>query len=192
MQENSFTTSVYRYNPNANAVIIGFTICFFWFFYSLFHQEMGTVLLVGPALLFAAGFLILTRNPKYKLRTWDKRLLTLQPAGISFGEEDFPVAELEVVAVYLDSFQHFEYREVSGQRRGNYVRADGDQNKLSFRSKGVVYDFTFFLKDYPQFRLLKAILAGWQSTGVNVALKQTFEDDFMLHEMNYYHTSPKN
>ena len=192
MQENGITTTVYRYNPNANAVIIGYAVCFFWFFYSLFHREMGTVLLLGPALLLVAAFLIFTRNPKYRLRTWDKRLLILQPTGISFGEEDFPVAGLEIIAVYLDSFQNFEYREVSGQARGNYVRTDGDENKLSFRSKGVVYDFTFYLKDYNQFRLLKTILAGWQTAGVNVALKQTFADDFMLNEMNYYRASPRN
>ena len=192
MQENSLTTTVYRYNPNANAVIIGYAVCFFWFFYSLFHREMGTVLLLGPALLLCAGFLIFTRNPKYRLRTWDKRLLTLQSTGISFGGEDFPVAGLEVVSVYLDAFQNFEYREVSGQRRGYYVRADGDQNKLSFRSGGTVYYFTFYLKDYPQFCLLKTILAGWQAAGVNVALKQTFEDGFMLHEMKYYETNALN
>jgi hypothetical protein len=158
----------------------------------MFHREMGTVLLLGPALLLVAAFLILTRNPKYRLRTWDKRLLTLQPTGISFGGENFPVEQVEAVAIYLDSFQDFEYREVSGQRQGYYVRADGDQNKLSFRSGGVVYDFTFFLKDYSQFLLVKAILAEWQTAGVNVAQKQTFADEFMLHEINYYRTPPGN
>ena len=48
--------------------------------------------------------------------------------------------------------------------------------------------FAFFLKDNPQFRLLKEILAGWQTAHVNIALKQTFDDDFMLNEMDYYQT----
>lgn len=34
--------------------------------------------------------------------------------------------------------------------------------------------------------------AGWQTAGVNVSLKQTFADDFILHEMNYYMTNAIN
>lgn len=55
-----------------------------------------------------------------------------------FGGEDFPDAELEVVAVNLGSFQDLKYRELSGQRQGYYLRTDDDQNKLSFRSKEIV------------------------------------------------------
>ena len=35
-------------------------------------------------------------------------------------------------------------------------------------------------------------VAGWQTAGVNVALKQTFADDFILHEMNYCRTNAIN
>ena len=36
--------------------------------------------------------------------------------------------------------------------------------------------------------MFSAVINDWLAAGVNVALKQVFEDDFIIGEMAHYHT----
>jgi hypothetical protein len=66
--------------------------------------------------------------------------------------------------------------------------ADGDNNKISFRHNGEVEDFTFYLANYEQFAIFQAVMYDWSAAGVNVVLKQIYDEDYIRSEMAYYNT----
>lgn len=120
---------------------------------------------------------------------WNEKKLIFSSEAIDFGESHYPVSEMETAAVYLDSFDGFAFRGVSVGRTlmGNQM-ADGDNNKISFRHNGEVQDFTFYLANYEQFAILQAVINDWSAAGVNVVLKQTYDDDFIRTEKEYFST----
>ncbi len=188
--ENTVTTHIYRYNPYATWIIAIYAICFFWFFFSLSSLGSGEIYIIGAALIAVPLFFRFTNQAKFKIRTWDERELVFSSTGIKFGTENYPVDEMESAAVYLESFNGFEYRERGPTEKiGDvYVKATGDKNAISFRHNDEVTDFTFYLASYAQFCLFRAVMNDWTERGVNVVLKQPFDDDFIVGEMEYYKT----
>jgi hypothetical protein len=128
------------------------------------------------------------------MQVWDERKLIFSSDAIDFGEDHYPIAELETAAVYLDSFDGFEYRTLGqpgvGGSQGQVVerRADGDENKISFRHDGKIEDFTFYLADYAHYAAFRGVISDWAEAGVNVVVKQMFDDEFIIREMRYFNT----
>jgi hypothetical protein len=48
--------------------------------------------------------------------------------------------------------------------------------------------YTFFLADFAQFCAVRNVLNDWINRGMTVVVRQGFEDDFIIGEMNYYGT----
>jgi len=129
------------------------------------------------------------------LRGWDKRTLIFSSEMISFGEDLYAVNELETAAVYLESFDGFKYRRFKnpGLNYGGRILvqsiADGDNNKISFRHGGEIEDFTFYLANFAQYAQFQAVINDWSAAGVNVVVKQVFDDEFIMGEMSYFNTA---
>jgi hypothetical protein len=193
MKNNYVAALVYKFNPKAIWVIVVYCICAIWFLFSLFSLSTAEIGIIGGILFL---FPVLVRNgfiPAFKLRTWDERKLIFSTEGIEFGDDIYPLKSLETAAFFLDSLNGFEYRVFApprslDQSQYSYNKADGDESKISFRYKGEVTDFTFCLENYADYCACKAVAMDWASQGVNVVLKQSFSDDFILNEMEYYKT----
>jgi hypothetical protein len=170
-------------------------------------------IILASAITLMLGFYLLFVNPQYlwlglpvvlviiiiryadsspfKTRIVEENRLTFSTGGIDYGQVHYAASELESVAIYLYAFENFEYRDgfVAGGRENYvYVKAEGDQNKISFRAQGTVLDFDFYLDSYAQFYILRRVINDWRAAEINVVLKQPFDDDFIIQEMNYYHT----
>ena len=122
----------------------------------------------------------------------DERSLIFSGRGIQFGLEHYPVKDIEAAAVFMESFTGFEYRlfggaaKIAGENTGQISKVI--PNKISFRYKGEIIDFTFCLTSYAQFCMFRAVINDWLAAGVNVVLRQAFNDEFIMGEMTYYHT----
>ena len=190
MNNDSVTVLVFKYSLSAIFGLILISLFILIFFFFLLFYAPGYLWLCLPV----AFIVIYIRNAKkvpFKTRVVDENKLTLSVDGIQYGDDFYPAAEIEAVAVYLYAFDNFEYRDGfinNGGETNVYVRAPGDQNKMSFRSQGNVLDFDFYLEDFARFCAVRKVLNDWTSNGINVVLKQPFADDFIIREMEYYHT----
>jgi hypothetical protein len=157
------------------------------FYLLVFHSDYLWICL--PIIFFILIIRNAERSP-FKARILDENRLTLSTGGIDYGEEHYPADQLEAVAIYLYAFEDFQYRheETTGGGQGDLTRADGDQNKISIRVHGTVMDFDFYLDDYSSFSMVRQVASDWLVEGINVVLKQPFNNDFILQEMNYYNT----
>ena len=129
------------------------------------------------------------------MRVWDKRRLIFSSEMISFGNDHYAVHELETAAVYLESFDGFRYRRFKNPRlnQGGSMlaqsMADGDNNKISFRHAGEIEDFTFYLANFAQYVQFQAVMNDWSAAGVNVVVKQVFDNEFIIGEMSHFNTA---
>jgi len=188
---NTVSTRVYQFNANSFWVIAVYFILFLVYFSQLMTMSTAGIILFGSILVGIPLYVRYGNNENIKLRTWDKRPLIFSSAGIQFGLDHYPVEGMETAAIFLESFTGFEYRTpwVGGSGSAHmYNKANGDGNKISFRYQGEVVDFTFCLSSYAQFCMFRAVINDWLAAGVNLALRQAFEDDFIVGEMAYYHT----
>ena len=188
MSKHSVAALVYKYNPNAIAILSVYIICFFWFCISFTSLGRGEIYLFGGALVAVPLYVRFSKKSFLRLRTWDERKLIFSSDGIEFGNDSYPVSGLETAAFYLDTFNGFEYREDGPRSNDVYVRSDGDASTVSFRYRGSVTDFTFCLENYAAFSALRWVMTDWSAAGVNVVWKQAFDDDFIIQEMGYYRT----
>lgn len=186
---HTVSTRVYKYHPYTLVILGIYSLCFFVFFYLIFWMSVSDILLFGSILIAIPLYVRYGNNKKVKLRTWDENRLIFSTYGIDFGDAHYPAKEMESVAIYLDAFTGFEYREPrSNMQRNVYIKASGDKNKISFCFRGEVVDFTFCLASYEEFCAFRALINDWVGEGVNVVLKQVYEDEFIIEEMNHYNT----
>jgi hypothetical protein len=184
---HTVSTRVYKYNPNTFLLLGMYSLCFIVFFYLIFWMSASEILLFGGILISIPLYMRYGNNEKVKLRSWDENRIVFSSHGIDFGNTTYPVNELESATVYLEAFAGFEHREPgSGMQRNIFIKAKGDRNKLSFRYRDEVIDFTFYLGSYEEFCTFRAIINDWTRAGVNISLKQEYEDDFILEEMSRY------
>jgi hypothetical protein len=202
VNNHTVSTLVYKYNPIGITLLVGYIIGLFVFIFHILSLS-GTQILVYGGLFFA--ILVYVRygdNKKIRLMIWDERKLIFSSGSIDFGNDHYLVQELETAAVFLDSFDGFEFRglKTPGSRGDNTInrygllvhrQTDGDNTKISFRHQGQVEDFTFYLANYAQFAMFQAVIRDWSAAGVNVVLKQTYDDDFIGTEMAYFNTSAR-
>jgi len=187
-------TRVYTVNPNGIVVVVIFIIGLCIFLFHLLSMSNLRAGIEGCILLAIYLYVRNTNNPKWRMRVWDERRLIFSGDGISFGEDHYPVSEMEAAAIFLDSFDGFEFRGVKtpGVADGGKLavdrKTDGDNNKISFRHNGEVEDFTFYLANYAQFMMFQSVINDWSAAGVNVVVKQTYDDDFIRAEMIHYNT----
>jgi hypothetical protein len=187
-------TRVYTYNPTGIAVVVIFIMGLVIFIFHLLSMSTLQIGIVGSIFLGGWLYVYYGDNPNWQMRIWGKRRLIFSSDTIRFGEDHYPVSELETAAVYLESFDGFEYRalENPGTRcQGKSVerKADGNNNKISFRHKGEIEDFTFYLASYAQYAEFMAVINDWSVAGVNVVVRQIFEDGFIMEEMGYFNTA---
>jgi hypothetical protein len=198
MNDNTVSTRVYKYNPNGLVLLGVYIICLGVAIFHLISMSTTQILIYGSIFLAIPMYVQYGNSRKIRLMIWDERKLIFSSGSIDFGEDHYPINELEAAAVFLDSFDGFEFRglKTPGMRDGGrllvYRKADGDNNKISFRHEGQVEDFSFYLANYNQFVMFQAILQDWSAAGVNVVLQQTYDDDFIRSEMAYYNTSAGN
>ena len=182
-------TPVYTFNPNGIAVVVIFIIglgIFIFHFLSMSNVGIGIAFFI---FLFVYLYVRFSNNQKWRMLIWNEKKLIFSSEAIDFGESHYPVSEMETAAVYLDSFDGFAFRGVVvGRTQMGNRMADGDNNKISFRYNGQVEDFTFYLANYEQFAIFQAVINDWAAQGVNVVLKQTYDDDFIRTEMEYFRT----
>jgi hypothetical protein len=183
------STIVYKYNTNGFALIGIYIICLFIAFTHILSMSTGEILFFGAIFLAVPLYVQYGHSEKVRMLVPDERLLILSGEGIDFGEEHYPVKEIETAAIYLESFTGFQYRSYgtgSGAGMIRDITADGDGNKISFRYQGEVQDFTFCLSSYAQFCEMRNVINEWLAAGVNIALRQAFDDDTIMKEMENY------
>ena len=188
-------TRVYTYNSKGIVPIAIFVIGIPIFLYQLVSMLNLQAWITGAILLAIWLYVYYGNNPAWRLRGWDKRTLIFSSEMISFGEDLYAVNELETAAVYLESFDGFKYRRFKnpGLNDGGRILvqsiADGDNNKISFRHGGEIEDFTFYLANFAQYAQFQAVINDWSAAGVNVVVKQVFDDEFIKGEMSYFNTA---
>jgi hypothetical protein len=191
---NAVSTRVYQSNPTGFIVIGVWIVCIF-IAIPLVHN-MSTIPTFILFMMFVAVpvYVKYGNNEKIKMRNWDERRLVFSSNGIDFGDTHYSISKIESAAVYLDSFNGFQFRTMGepgvGGSQGRIVErdADGDNNKISVRYDGNVEDFSFYLANYTQFAMFKEVMNEWVSGGVNVVIKQQFEDATIVEEMQYFGT----
>jgi hypothetical protein len=188
-QMKEIRASVYKFNPNAVAIFVGYVFLFFWSFYLLLEGSLGYpgILSLGAVLVFVPLYVQNTNNPIFKAKIPDQGCLVFSSHGVQFEDEFYAVEDIDAAVVYLESFRGFEYRE--RVTTGNSIaKNSGDNNKISYRCKGQMVDFTFILDHLSDYWSLKNLMADWRAKGVNVLLEKVFEDDFMIQEIVKFDT----
>ena len=188
-QRNEIPTSVYKLNPNAVGIFIAYGLGLIWSFDLLLHGHLGypSVLSLVALFVFVPLFIQNTNNPVFKAKIPDQGSLVFSSLGVQYKDDFYPIEDIEVVVVYLEAFDGFKYREHVTTGNANTTNA-GDNNKISFRYKGQVVDFTFILDYFSDYWSFKILMSGWSGKGVNVLLKKVFEDDFVLQEIVKFDT----
>lgn len=158
LQTSDISTSVYKFNPNAVGIFVVYIFFFFWFFYSLLTGSMGYpgTLFFGAVLVFVPLYIQNTNNPVFKAKIPDEGSLIFSLDGAQFKEEFYSVGNIEAAVVYIESFQGFKYRDRITTGKINTINS-GDNNKISFRYKQEVIDFTFILAHSSDFGHLKIL-----------------------------------
>jgi hypothetical protein len=186
---HTVSTRVYKYNPYTFIVLGIYSLCFVVFFYLIFWLSVSEMLLFGGILVAIPLYVRYGNNEKVKLRTWDENRLIFSTDGIDFGDAHYPLNQLETASIFLEAFTGFEHREPgTDMQRNVYVRSKGDRNKISFRYRGEMMDFIFCLANYEEFCKFRAVINDWAGAGVNVELKQVYEDEFITGETGSYQT----
>jgi len=188
-QMNDIGTSVYKYNPNAVAIFVGYIFLFFWSFYLLLTGSLGYpgVLSLGAVLVFVPLYVQNTNNPTFKAKIPDEGSLVFSSQGVQYKEDLYATEGIEAAVVYLESFRGFKYRERTTTGRAS-TTSSGDNNKISYRYKGQVVDFTFILNDASDYWSFKSLMGNWAANGINVLLQKVFEDNFIIQEMVKFNT----
>jgi hypothetical protein len=188
-QMKEISASVYKFNPNAIAIFVGYVFLFFWAFYLLLNGSLGYpgILSLGAVLLFIPLFVQNTNNPIFKAKIPDQGCLVFSSHGVQFEDEFYAVEDIDAAVLYLESFRGFEYRErvTTGS---TVTTSSGDNNKISYRCKGQMVDFTFILDHLSDYWSLQNLMTDWRAKGVNVLLEKVFEDDFLIQEMVKFDT----
>jgi hypothetical protein len=182
--EGGIQASVYKNNPNAVGIIVVYAFFFFWFFYHILSSSMGVsgIFIFGSVLIFVPLYVQNTDNPVFKMKIPSENSLAFSSGGIAFKEDVYELEYIEAAVVYLEAFRGFEYRDRVTAGNINTISA-GDNNKISFRYKSEVIDFTFILNDSSDYWAFKNLMSSWALKGVNVILEKVFEDDFVIQEM---------
>lgn len=126
----------------------------------------GTPLVIFPFYAWFSGSYI------FKFKIKDKNELTFSADGIQHGCYIFFAKNISAIVIYIYSFDC------------------GDKNIISFRSKGKVMDFTFYLKDHAQLCVLREVINDWKLQGINVLVKQKSNNDFVTEKTNNYNQQP--
>lgn len=106
-----------------------------------------------------------------------------------FGERTFELSEIEVIAVYLNSYDGFKFANLSGSYMGHggYGTEDGNGSQISVRTTNqMIHDYNFYLGDFEKFSLMRKLLVAWEQAGINVTLEQAYTDDYMLAQMTRF------
>ncbi len=145
----------------------------------------GTPLVIFPFYAWFSGSYI------FKFKIKDKNELTFSVDGIQHGSYVFFAKDFAAVVIYIYSFDRLGNDLIhSRQIQNARVKEGGNKNIISFRSKGKVVDFTFYLKDYAQLCVLREVINDWKLQGINVLVKQKSNNDFVTEKTNNYNQQP--
>jgi len=179
--------SVYRYNPTAIAIIFVYIFFLFWYIAQVMSLTMGYpgLIFFGAIAIFTPLYVQNTNNPVFKMKIPDEGKLVFSTSGLKDGETIFPLSDIESAVIYLESFRGFEYRDrtTTGITKTKCV---GDNNKISIRCKGEVYDYTFILNEAADYWAFKIIMGSWSANGVAMIFQKVFEDDYIVQEMVHF------
>jgi hypothetical protein len=189
LQQADISTSVYKFNPNAIGIFVGYIFFFCWVFYSLLTGSLGSfgIVFFGALLLFIPLYVQNTNNPIFKAKIPDEGSLIFSSRGVQFKDAFYSVENITAAVVYLESFRGFKYRDRVSTGKINSASV-GDNNKISYRCEEEVMDFTFILDQATDYWSFKNLMTRWSEKGVNVILQKVFEDDFVIQEMVHFHT----
>ena len=188
-RRSDISASVYKLNPNAIGIFIGYALLLIWSFDLLLHGHLGypSILSLLALFLFVPLYVQNTNNPVFKAKIPDRGSLVFSSQGVQYKDDFYPIEDVEAAVVYFEGFDGFKYREHITTGNANAI-SSGDNNKISFRYKGQVVDFTFILDSFADYWSLKNLMSDWSARGVNVLLQKVFEDDFVLQEMVKFNT----
>jgi hypothetical protein len=192
IKKDEINTSVYKLNPNAIAIVACYIPYFFIVIPILFFGSPGfpTIFILGSILLFVPLYIQNTKNPTFKMKIPDEGSLIFSSRGIIFKTDKYELKNIESAVVYLESFRGFEYRDRVSTGKRNTI-SDGDNNKISFRFKGEVTDFTFIINEMADYWAFKNLMSFWSANGVYVVLEKVFEDDFIIQEEAHFQSFSK-
>ena len=179
--------SVYKINPNAIGIIVVYSIFLFWLIAQVLPMSMGYggIIFFGAVALFIPPYIQNTNNPAFKMKIPDERKLVFSSYGIKAGETIYPLSDIESAVVYLESFTGFKYRDRTTTGMST-TKCDGDNNKISFRCSGEVYDYTFILDEAADYWAFKNLMASWSAKGIAMIFQKVFEDDYIIQEMVHF------
>jgi hypothetical protein len=188
-QKTEVSASDYKYNPNAIGIFVAYIVPFFWFFQILLTEKsVGPgIIFLGAVLVFVPLFVQNTNNPTFKAKIPDEGSLLFSHTGVQYKDDIYSADDIEAAVVYLEAFQGFEYRERVTTGSATTI-SSGDNNKISFRYKGQVIDFTFILDQFADYWSFKNLMSYWATRGINVVLQKVFEDEFVIQQMVKFNT----
>jgi hypothetical protein len=137
--------------------------------------------------VFVPLFVQNTNNPTFKAKIPDEGSLLFSHTGVQYKDDIYSADDIEAAVVYLEAFQGFEYRERVTTGSATTI-SSGDNNKISFRYKGQVIDFTFILDQFADYWSFKNLMSYWATRGINVVLQKVFEDEFVIQQMVKFNT----
>jgi hypothetical protein len=189
-QKTEVSASDYKFNPTAIGIFVAYFIPLYWFFKILVtERSVGPgIIFLGAVLVFVPLFVQNTKNPTFKAKIPDQGSLLFSHTGVQYKDELYAIGDIDAAVVYLESFAGFEYQErvVIG---GRTTISPGDNNKISFKCKGQVIDFTFILDDFADYWSFKSLMSDWARRGINVLLQKVFEDEFVIQQMVKFNTA---
>lgn len=179
--------SVYKYNPNAIVIIVIYVFYLFWYLFQMLSLSMGYggLIFFGAIAVSVPPYIQMTDNPVFKMKIPDEGRLIFSLSGVEDKEYIYPLSDIESAVIYLESFRGFKYLDRTTTGMSTTVCV-GDNNKISFRSDGEVYDYTFILNEAADYWSFKNLMASWSVKGVSVVLQKIFEDEFIIQEMIRY------
>jgi hypothetical protein len=190
MKRNSLTTFAYKYNSKATAAVLVYLIYFFSFCLLLFPYGIK-IIWFGTPLIISPLYAWFSNSSIFRFKIKDENELTFSTDGIHHGSRDFFAKDIAAVVIYIYSFENFGSDLINSQQiQSVYIKANADKNIISFRSKGKVMDFTFYLKDYAQLCVLREVISDWRSQGINVLVKQKSNNDFVIQKTKNYSKQP--
>ena len=179
-------TKAYDNNPYPRWWDMIFIACFVAFLYFVVRKEVEAALMIlVPLVITGRKLYQYIRDPT--VGATHSTPMHFSDTRLIFGDRTFELKDIEVIAVYLNSYDGFKFSLPGGGMGRGSGTEDGNGSQISVRTNDqMIHDYNFYLCDFEQFSLMRKLLVVWQEAGVNVTLEQAYTDEYMLAQMTHF------
>ena len=101
---NKVSAIVYKYNPVGFWFLGLYIFCLVFVIYHSLGMSLAQIGLFGSIFLAIPLYIQYGNSNQVRMLIPDDRKLIFSSGGIDFGDDHYPVKELETAAIYLESF----------------------------------------------------------------------------------------